>query len=89
MRHEYFPRQIKKIVEADLQEKPTPTFSGGDFAPDLMRRLKNHLRKLELVQIEAMQEVKEVVRPQSRRRNSAVMDQIEAIRAAARARSRT
>jgi hypothetical protein len=88
MTHEYFAVRIRKAIEKDSRPRVTPTFNGGDFAPDLVNRLKEHLRRVELAQIKAVQEYKEVVRtqrtPGAARPSSKVWQQIEAARKAAR-----
>lgn len=61
MRHEFFPQRIRRMIEADQTEKPTPTFSAGPFLPDLVNAMKSHLRKIEEAQLRAVQEFKEVV----------------------------
>lgn len=82
MRHEYFPTRIKRLIESSDPEKPTPTFSGGAFLPDLVNQMKDHLRKIEIAQLSAVQEYKEVVqiRNVTGTRNSKFMDQIMAHR---------
>jgi len=62
--HEYFNVRIRREIAAADRRHTEPTFSGGDFAPDLINKLKEHLRKIELAQLRAVQEYKEVIRAQ-------------------------
>jgi hypothetical protein len=86
MKPEYFPIHIRKQIEAVDRHRPEPTFSGGDFAPDLINKLKAYLRRVEEAQIRAVQDRREIVRSQSApgcgRPHGKIWAQIEAARKA-------
>lgn len=81
--HEYFPNRVRKAIQKSSNQRVEPTFTAGDFVPDLVNRLKEHLRKVELAQIASVQQYKEVVRAQrTPGPTSKIWQQIEAARKA-------
>lgn len=81
MKDQYLCRTIQRAIKpVDLRPGPVPTFA-GEFVPDLINKLKAHLREVELAQIRAVQQEKEVCRSQATRRpTSKVWEQIERAR---------
>lgn len=82
MQHEFLPLRVKKEIHKISNKGVEPTFSEGSFLPDVVKTLKDHLRKIELAQIRSVQEYKEVIKSRNAggRPTSKIWQQIEAAR---------